>query len=77
MIFLTLPVFFTGLVFAGFFLVFGLWFFYDRRDRSLYDRERDQHAYHCTRCGALYSGHSPDGMATCPQCEFRNVRLRF
>lgn len=55
----------------------ALWFFYDRRDRKLCDRQRFRHVYRCIKCGRLYERRGQREVATCPDCGFANDRLRF
>jgi hypothetical protein len=58
-------------------LVFGLSFYYDRRDRGLYESQRRQTIFHCIRCDKLYAARTGTEMCTCPRCGFRNTRLTF
>lgn len=62
---------------SGMLLIFLLWFYYDRRDCRLYDRQRISHVYYCVRCGHLYESKDPSEVCDCPKCSFRNGRLRF
>ena len=58
-------------------LIFGLWIYYDVRDRKLIDDKRRRGVFHCIRCDKLYS--APEGVEVCqcPRCKFENSRLRF
>jgi hypothetical protein len=58
-------------------LVLGLWFYYDLRDRSLYDTERRKAIFHCIRCDKLYTARAGTETCPCPRCGFRNQRLTF
>lgn len=69
--------FMLAFVLCGLGIIFGLWLFYDRRDRSLYDEQRLRHTFHCVKCGALYSEGGNRQLAKCPSCGFTNDRLRF
>lgn len=62
---------------AGLGFIFTLWFYYDRRDRRLFDEARHQRAFHCVRCGRLFSTFGGAEVAACPHCEYTNVRLKF
>lgn len=57
-------------------MVFGLWVYYDRRDRHLFDQVRALAAFHCTKCGTVYSGQS-EKQESCPQCGHGNYQLKF
>lgn len=61
---------------TGGLLIFGLWVFYEWRDRALYAPQRAVGAFHCVRCGALYTG-STRKMVSCPRCGMENASLRF
>lgn len=57
----------------------GLWFFYEKRDRSAFDARRKLKVFHCVRCGHLYSVRKRDvseGEA-CPECEYKNYELSY
>ena len=58
-------------------LIFGLWYYYDLRDRGLYDSERRKTIFHCIRCEKLYDAKAGTETCPCPRCGFRNERLRF
>ena len=58
-------------------LVIGLWYFYDLRDRGLYESERRKTIFHCIRCNKLYAAKAGMETCPCPRCSFRNERLRF
>jgi rubrerythrin len=63
---------------AGLAFVFGLWIYYDRRDRVLYDQLRSKRTYHCVKCGHLYAVEAGfDEVTHCPHCRFENSRLKF
>ena len=58
-------------------LVFGLWLYYDRRDRSLYELQRRRTIFHCIKCDKLYTAQAGTETCACPRCAFRNARLTF
>jgi rRNA maturation endonuclease Nob1 len=62
---------------AGMALILGLWFYYDRRDVSLYERIRVRHTFHCIQCGTLYSERGAREVSRCPHCGFENAKLKF
>ena len=64
-------------ILIGMGVVAVLWYFYDRRDSKLYDRQRVRHAYRCIKCGKLYERRGRRDIARCPDCGFPNDRLRF
>ena len=71
----TLDVVLYGLLVLG---VFGfLWFYYDRRDRALYDHKRRKITFHCIRCDHLYTEKAGTDTAKCPKCGHPNTRLKF
>jgi DNA-directed RNA polymerase subunit RPC12/RpoP len=55
----------------------GLWIYYDRRDRALYDTQRRKITFHCIRCDHLYTEKSGTETAACPKCGHVNLRLKF
>jgi Zn finger protein HypA/HybF involved in hydrogenase expression len=63
--------------FSALSFVLGLWFYYDFRDRGMYDRERRKAIFHCIRCDKLYAARVGTETCPCPKCSFRNSRLRF
>lgn len=71
----TFDVLLYGLCVIGLFLV--LWFYYDRRDRALYDTGRRKISFHCIRCDHLYTQPAGTDAAPCPKCSHVNVRLKF
>ena len=58
-------------------VTFGLWFYYDRRDKRLYDLERRKVNFHCIRCDTLYTEKAGTETAPCPKCGHQNIRLKF
>ncbi len=72
---LVVPVLLYGLLVLGVFA--GLWFYYDRRDRALYDGLRRKISFHCIRCNRLYTEKAGVDTAPCPRCGHANVRLKF
>ena len=72
---LVIPVLLYGLLVLGLFAV--LWFYYDRRDRALYDVQRRKISFHCIRCNCLYTEKAGTDTAPCPKCGHANVRLKF
>lgn len=58
-------------------LIFGLWIYYDVRDRKLIDAKRRRVVFHCIRCDKLYSAPEGTEVCKCPRCRFENSRLRF
>ncbi|MBE7537484.1 MAG: hydrogenase nickel incorporation protein HypA [Opitutaceae bacterium] len=65
---------YCGLVAA---LYLGLWLYYDRRDRTRFDRPRRKHVFFCVRCRHLYATASDADRVPCPRCAHENARLRF
>ncbi len=56
-------------------LIFGLWLFYDYRDKRFYALERSRWACRCRSCGHLYEANA--NPAPCPRCTTPNPPLRF
>jgi len=54
-----------------------LWLYYDKRDKTYYDRQRLRHVHHCVKCGNLYVSRKVQEPQPCPTCGFRNPALRF
>lgn len=73
----SLNLFFLITLTASMLVIGALWFYYDRRDRKLYDRQRIRHVYRCIKCGRLYERRGNREVAPCPDCGFSNDRLRF
>ena len=57
--------------------LFGLWLYYDRRDRRFYDATRHRTTFHCLKCGEVYTSAGAGEVASCPRCGHSNPRLRF
>ena len=57
--------------------LFVLWFWYDRRDRSLYEAQRRKTVFHCVKCDHVYTGTKGSFVKSCPRCQFRNHHLTF
>ncbi|MFO8026897.1 MAG: hydrogenase nickel incorporation protein HypA [Opitutales bacterium] len=77
MIELEVDVFFLLYLGAGFLLIFGLWFYYDRRDKNLHEAKRMKAVYHCIKCSEIYTGSHLSFECECPRCGFTNGRLGF
>ena len=77
MIALDFSVFAALYVALGLLVILGLWFYYDRRDKRLYEEERAKMIFHCIKCGNLYSRVGTVETARCSRCGFENARLRF
>jgi hypothetical protein len=71
----TIAVVLYGILGLGGFL--GLWLYYDRRDRSIYDVDRRKITFHCIRCDQLYTDKPGTETCPCPQCGHLNARLKF
>lgn len=74
---LEIDVFFLLYLGAGFLLLFGLWFYYDWRDKHHFQAPRSKVIYHCIKCGQIYTGPHGSEESDCPHCGFTNGRLRF
>jgi len=72
---MVIPVLLYGMLVLGMFA--ALWFYYDRRDRELYDAQRRKISFHCIRCNHLYTQKAGTDSAPCPKCGHANVRLKF
>ena len=77
MIGLEVDVFFLLYLGAGFLLIFGLWFYYDRSDSRQHEAERMKAVFHCIKCSEIYTGPHTGIECDCPQCGFTNGRLGF
>ncbi|MEM9226942.1 MAG: hydrogenase nickel incorporation protein HypA [Verrucomicrobiota bacterium] len=62
---------------AGIAVILGLWIYYDKRDRVLYERIRLRSTFHCIKCGALYTKQGAPEVSACPECGFENAKLKF
>jgi len=65
------------LVGVGIALMTGLWLYYDRRDRQIFDRTRQRTTYHCLKCNQVYTAEPQAGLVSCPRCGHQNPRLHF
>ena len=77
MIAVSLEVFVLTYLAVGMSLIFGLWIFYDLRDRHIYGAGRSKVVFYCVKCSLLYSGQKGIELQDCPQCNFSNARLKF
>ena len=57
--------------------IFGLWLYYDHRDRNLYQAQRERAVFHCVRCRHLYSSTKAQYDVSCPKCNLKNDHLQF
>jgi len=75
----TIPISVAAVIYIGTACVttFGLWFYYDHRDKRLYDLERRKVNFHCIRCDKLYTARAGTELCECPRCQFQNQRLTF
>ena len=71
------PLFFLVALLIGLLIVFGLWLFYDLRDRHLFDDQRRLRVFHCLHCDLLYAGTRAQPVCACPRCRRTHARLRF
>lgn len=58
-------------------LVFGLWVYYDFRDKNIYQAERAKSVFHCVKCGKIYADKTGVKQSNCPRCQFRNTHLQY
>jgi len=77
MIPLAIDLFFLLYLGAGFLLIFGLWFYYDWRDKHLYEDQRHRVIFHCVKCSEIYTAPYRTEECVCPRCGFANGRLKF
>ncbi len=61
----------------GILIIFGLWVFYDQRDKHLYEAERIRVIFHCLKCGQLFTEKKETEVARCTRCGYENSRIRF
>ncbi|HLS28032.1 MAG TPA: hydrogenase nickel incorporation protein HypA [Opitutales bacterium] len=64
-------------IFSAISLLFGLWLFYDLRDKNLYEAERKKVIFHCIKCDRIYTDRQGTAVSVCPRCQFENARLKF
>ncbi len=74
---LEVDLFFLIYLGIGMTLVFGMWFYYDWRDKHSFEEQRTRVIYHCIKCGRIYTGSHDSEEAACPDCNFANGRLSF
>ncbi len=57
----------------------GLWFYYEKREKRVFDIRRKRRVFHCVKCGELYSVRKKDVSEgqECPKCEYNNYELSF
>lgn len=77
MIGLEVDVFFLLYLGGGFLVIFGLWLYYDQREKDLYEKQRMKVVYHCIKCSEIYTGPHRSFECECPRCGFTNGRLGF
>ena len=58
-------------------LFLGLWFYYDHRDNSLFERARRKTTFFCIHCGTIYTKRGQRDEFPCPKCARKNSRLKF
>ena len=65
------------LLFGILLFAFVVRWYYDRRDRLLYDHRRYRTVFYCIRCGKIYSRSRKREISVCPHCGFENTRMKF
>ena len=74
---LSLNVFASLAVAGGVGLILGLWAYYGTRDSRFLYRGRSRHTFYCIKCGRVYTHRRGDRPQPCPDCGFKNDRLKF
>lgn len=57
--------------------VLSLWFYYDKKDKALYDNVRRYSVFHCIRCDKVYKGRFGEEASFCKTCGHKNIRMKF
>ncbi|MDR2512593.1 MAG: hypothetical protein LBD01_02185 [Puniceicoccales bacterium] len=57
--------------------VLALWFLYEQRKAGACSRRALCTTFSCIKCELIYSRCGIEKEASCPQCGYRNTRLKF
>jgi rubrerythrin len=69
--------FFAAVFVTAVAVIFGAWFWDERRRATFYDLRAIKTSFHCVKCSALYLVNGRPASAPCPHCGFQNGRLQF
>ncbi len=50
---------------------------FSRRRKKIYEAMTNSKTYHCLRCDSVYVSSDQEESATCPNCGYKNGRLKF
>ncbi|PDH28437.1 MAG: hydrogenase nickel incorporation protein HypA [Puniceicoccaceae bacterium MED-G30] len=71
---ITFYLLYTG---VGLLFVFGLWIYFDQKDKQRLIPRQSKVIFHCIKCSQIYTGAHGSEEGECPRCHFNNSRLRF
>lgn len=77
MIELDVDFFFLLYLGLGFLLLGGFWLYSDIQDKRRIEPRASKVIFHCIKCSQIYVGRHGSEECDCPQCGFKNGRLRF
>jgi len=74
---MTLSVFFAIVVGAGLLGVGAATLAISRRQNKDYEKLAKTETFHCLRCDCVYTAESGSDAQPCPNCGYKNTKLRF
>jgi len=65
------------LIALGLSIILAFWFYYDRKQKLAFKKEKFEKAFYCIKCNHLYSIRQNVELSDCPKCGFKSGRLQF
>ncbi|MAI43664.1 MAG: hydrogenase nickel incorporation protein HypA [Puniceicoccaceae bacterium MED-G32] len=77
MIYIPFEIFSLILIILGLSIILALWFYYDRKQKLAFKKEKFEKAFYCIKCNHLYSIRQNVELSDCPKCGYESGRLQF
>lgn len=77
MIYIPFEIFSLILIILGLSIILALWFYYDRKQKLAFKKEKFEKAFYCIKCNHLYSIRQNVELSACPKCGYESGRLQF
>tara|TARA_A200000113_G_scaffold220999_1_gene232095 strand:- start:4152 stop:4385 length:234 start_codon:yes stop_codon:yes gene_type:complete len=76
-IYIPFEIFSLILIILGLSIILALWFYYDRKQKLAFKKEKFEKAFYCIKCNHLYSIRQNVELSDCPKCGYESGRLQF
>ena len=77
MIYIPFEIFSLILIILGLSIILALWYYYDRKQKLAFKKEKFEKAFYCIKCNHLYSVRQNVELSDCPICGYESGRLQF